>query len=131
MTLAELPSNIAGGSWGNDDQIVVGQLGGSLFRVPGGGGGGDPEPLATPDADQDEVGYYWPSIIPGRQAVLFGVDVGEGSGAQQLAVVALDTGDVTRLGLSGANPRYASTGHVVYAVADGSVRAGSTSSASR
>ena len=121
VTLAELPAIIAGASWGGDDQIIVGTVRGGLFRVPG--GGGEPEILTTPDADQGEVGHYWPGVIPGRQAVLFGIDTGEGPSAQQLAVLALETREVTRLGLGGTNPRYASTGHVVYAVADGSVRA--------
>ena len=121
VTLAELPSIIAGASWGDDDQIVVGTLNGGLFRVPG--GGGEPEALTSPDADQGEVGHYWPSVIPGRQAALFGIDVGEGPSAEQLAVLALGTGEVTRLGLIGGNPHHASTGHLVYAVNDGSIRA--------
>ena len=43
----------------------------------------------------------------------------------QLAVLRLDTGEVTRLGLAGLSPRYVSTGHLVYATEDGSVRAAS------
>ena len=41
----------------------------------------------------------------------------------QLAVLDLATGEVTRLGLAGASPHYFSTGHLVYAAEDGSVRA--------
>ena len=120
VTLAAFPTSIAGASWGGDsDQIIVGMLRGGLFRVPA--GGGEPEVLTTPDADQGEVGHYWPSVIQGREAVLFGIDVGQGR--SELAVLALDTGEVTRLGLVGVSPHYASTGHLVYAVLDGSVRA--------
>ena len=121
MTLADLPATMAGASWGADDQIIVGTVGGGLFRVPG--GGGEPEALTSPEADQGELGHYWPSVIPDRQAVLFGIDIGDGPSAEQLAVLALDTGEVTRLGLVGSSPRYAPTGHLVYAVEDGSVRA--------
>ena len=121
VTLADLPATMAGASWGADDQIIVGTVGGGLFRVPG--GGGEPEALMSPEADQGELGHYWPSIIPDRQAVLFGIDIGDGPSAEQLAVLALDTGDVTRLGLVGSSPRYAPTGHLAYAVEDGSVRA--------
>lgn len=71
MTLAELPSIIAGASWGGDDQIIVGTVGGGLFRVPG--GGGEPEVLTSPDADKGEVGHYSPDVIPGRRAVLFSI----------------------------------------------------------
>ena len=41
----------------------------------------------------------------------------------QLAVLDLDTREVTRLGLAGVSPHYVSTGHLVYAVQDGTVRA--------
>ena len=121
VTLAELPSIIVGASWGTDDQIIVGTLSGGLFRVPG--GGGKPEILTSPDADEGERNHRWPSVIPGRQAVLFAIGAGRGAAARQLAVLALDSGKVTRLGLAGTSPQYASTGHLVYAVEDGSVRA--------
>ena len=38
-----------------------------------------------------------------------------------LAVLELDTGAITRLGLAGVSPHYVSTGHLVYAAEDGSV----------
>ena len=41
----------------------------------------------------------------------------------KLAVLDLDTGEVTELGLSGVGPQYVPTGHVVYAAEDGSLRA--------
>ena len=46
-----------------------------------------------------------------------------GAEYQALAVLDLDTGAVTRLGLPGVSPHYVSTGHLVYAAEDGSVRA--------
>lgn len=90
---------------------------GGLFRVSG--GGGEPEVLTTPDAEQDG----WPFIIPGRDAVVFVSSAGPPRTTGQLAVLDLTTGDVTRLGLAGVSPRYVSTGHLVYAAEDGSVRA--------
>ena len=119
VTLATLPSFVAGASWGADDQIIVGTIGGGLFRVPG--GGGEPVALTTPDSGQAES-HRRPSIIPDRQAVLFAVWSG-GLADSQLAVLALETGDVTHLGLAGTAPRYVETGHLIYAAADGSVRA--------
>ena len=41
----------------------------------------------------------------------------------QLAILDLDTGEVTQLGLAGFSPRYASTGHIVYMTNDQWVRA--------
>ena len=122
VTLTESPNDIYGASWGTDDQIVFGGVAG-LFRVPG--GGGEPESLTTPDTEQSEIGHGWPFIIPDRNAVAF-VIFGAGSiplVTGQLAVLDLDTREVTRLGLAGVSPHYVSTGHLVYADADGSVRA--------
>ena len=120
VTLAEFQNVTAGASWGDDDQVIVGTARGGLFRVPE--GGGEPDVLTTPDADNGEAGHLWPSVIPGRQAVLFDIGVGFGD-PPQIAVLALNTGDVTQLGLVGVNPQYVSTGHLVYAVEDGSLRA--------
>ena len=124
VTLTVLPGGIRGASW-SDDQIIVGTSSGGLLRVSG--GGGEPENLTTLDADGGEVGHVWPSVIPGRRAVLFVTTMSSARQAQltnpQLAVLALDTGAVTRLGLDGVSPRYVPTGHLVYGVMDGSVRA--------
>ena len=122
VTLIESPDVVVGASWGADDQIIVGRLNGGLFRVPG--GGGEPEFLTTLDTDQGEAGHLWPAVIPGRRAVLFVTTMSAAPLTNpQLAVLALDTGDVTRLGIDGVSPRYVSTGHLIYGVMDGTVRA--------
>ena len=131
VMVAESPDEILGASWGTDDRIIFGTYesrGGGLLRVSA--AGGEPETLTTVDTEQGEVNHSWPSIIPDREAVVFVISAlgsrptgqaGQLSG--QLAVLDLDTGDVTRLGLAGFSPHYVSTGHLVYAVEDGSVRA--------
>ena len=121
VELAEVPQPAVGGSWGTDDQIIFGTVGGGLLRVSG--GGGEPETLTTLDTEQGENGHLWPSIIPGREAVVFVISTGPPLTTGQLAVLDLNTGDVTRLGLAGVSPHYVSTGHLVYAAEDGSVRA--------
>ena len=65
----------------------------------------------------------WPSIIPGREAVVFVTTLGQPRTTGELAVLDLPTREVTRLGLAGVSPHYVSTGHLVYAAEDGSVRA--------
>ena len=104
-----------------DDQIIIGADAAGLLRIPG--GGGEPEVLTTPDAELSER-HRWPFIIPGREAVLFAIGSVENfvNGAE-LAVLELEGGGVTRLGLAGVSPHYVSTGHVVYAAEDGSLRA--------
>ncbi len=64
-----------------------------------------------------------PSSIPDANAVLFVTGDGPPLTTGQLAVLDLDTGEVTRLGLAGLSPHYVPTGHLVYAAKDGSVRA--------
>ena len=126
-TLAETPAPL-GASWGTDDQIIfgtsaggTGESGPGLFRMSG--DGGEPVPLTTLDPEQGETSHGWPFIIPGRDAVLFVIGAGTPLLTGQLAVLDLATREVTRLGLAGVSPHYVSTGHLVYAVEDGSVRA--------
>ena len=121
QVLTALPGGFRGASWGTDDQIVFGADGVGLSRVSGAGGAADV--LTILDTEQGELSHRWPFIIPGRDAVLFVVSTGQPLTTGQLAVLDLATGDVTRLGLAGTSPQYVSTGHLVYAAEDGSVRA--------
>ena len=119
VTVTEAPFNIYGAAWGIDDQIILASVQG-LFSVPA--GGGQPEVLANLDPERRDLGFSFPSIIPGRHAVLFTIGT-QTTLALEVAVLDLDTGDVRRLGLEGFSPRYVSTGHLIYATEDGSVRA--------
>ncbi len=120
VTIASLPSPVRGGTWSRDDEIIVGTSGGGLFQVSA--GGGEPEALTVVDTDNGEVGHYWPSILPDGRAVVFVVATGTPVAANgQLAVLDLDTREVKRLDLAGLNPRYVTTGHLIYAVQDGSL----------
>jgi serine/threonine-protein kinase len=120
-SLTESPANVFGTSWGTDDQIVFGTTGAGLFRVPG--QGGEAEALTVLDSDRGETAHVWPFIIPDREAVLFVISPGSTLSEGQLAVLDLRSGETKTLGLSGVRPHYVSTGHVVYAVVDGSLRA--------
>ena len=121
VTLAEPAHRAHGASWGANDQIIFGTVGAGLFRVSG--GGGDTEALTTLDTEQGETSHRWPFIIPGRDAVVFVISAGPTLDSGQLAVLDLESREVTRLGLAGVSPRYVSTGHLLYAGGDRSVRA--------
>ena len=121
VTLTEAPRPVIGASWGADDQIIFGTAAGGLFRVSG--GGGEPKVLTTLDPEHGENSHTWPFIIPGREAVVFVIGTGPPLTTGQLAVLELETGEITPLGLAGVSPHYVSTGHLVYAAEDGSVRA--------
>lgn len=107
---------LRGASWGADDTIVFasGDTNTGLLRVSA--SGGDPETLTNPDRKKGEVDHFWPEILPDGKAVLFTI-MSQGSGALpegQIAVRSLETGE-TKVLIPGANPRFATTGHIVYA----------------
>jgi serine/threonine-protein kinase len=121
LTLITSPQ-IAGIAWETDEWIVFGSAQGGLFRLPA--GGGEAEPLTTLNSDEGDAGHVWPSVIDGANAVVFVVDGTPGPGFDgQLAVLDLESGEASRLGLEGISPKFVSTGHIVYAAEDGSVRA--------
>ena len=117
ITVAESSAGILGAAW-HDDEIIFGSFRAGLFRVSA--DGGEPEALTT--LDEGELGHGWPTIIPGRAALVF-VTTTSGVQDAELAVLDLVTGEITRLGLAGLDPHYVSTGHLVYAGVDGAVRA--------
>ena len=60
--------NGAGGSWGEDGNIIA-ALGsnGGLSRIPSAGG----PPTPVTDLQNGETTHRWPQILPGGKAVLF------------------------------------------------------------
>ena len=52
-------------------------------------------------------------------AGIYGIEEAPSTSSGQASVLALETGQITRLGLAGVSPHYVSTGHLVYAVEDG------------
>ncbi len=106
-------SNLTGGSWGQDGVIYFCPAAiEGLWKVSA--NGGDPQLLASPDADEDEFAYWWPEVLPGGKAVLFTVwkrtlnDI-------QVAVILPETGDLQILLTGASHARYAPTGHLLYA----------------
>ena len=112
VPIGDLDSNMSGASWGEDDTLIYATNSG-LWRVPS--SGGVPEQLTTRDIAGGELGHFWPEILPGGQAVLFTV-VSTPVDDSQIAVLSLDTGDVTVVVRGGFHARYAPTGHLVYGV---------------
>ena len=111
-------AGIAGASWGEDGTIVFGTgTSGGLKRVAA--TGGEPEELTKLTSGQTQ--HAWPDILPGGRAVLFTIRSG-GIENAQIAVLDLETGQQKVLLPGGTYPRYASTGHIVYAIG-GALRA--------
>ena len=121
ITLCNVGSpRLLGGSWTEDDTIIFGtDTSSGLWRVPA--GGGDPEELTTVDTEGGEMNHGWPEVLPGGRAVLFTILTTDLDTAQ-IAVADLATGAHRVLVPGGHAPRYAATGHLVYA-ASGTLRA--------
>ena len=120
ITIAELDSNLRGASWAADDTVIFGSEAPSgLWRAPA--GGGEPEVITTVDSAGGEFNHGWPDVLPGSRAVLFTILTND-SDTTQIAVVDLATGEHRVLVPAGQAPRYAATGHLVYATA-GTLRA--------
>ena len=110
----------AAASWGRSKQIVYTD-GISLWRVSD--DGGPPTILARPDSSRGHVAYSWPEILPSGRAALITIWKGMNLGRAELGVITLPEGRVTELGVVGTNPRYVSTGHVIFSRANGTVYA--------
>jgi serine/threonine-protein kinase len=101
-----------GASWGPDDTIVFGQQGGPLRRVPA--AGGEPEDLTQ--LAKGEVAHRYPEFLPGGEALLFAAFEGNDPNAAAIHALSLSTGE-RKVVLRGATqPRYVSSGHLIYAV---------------
>ncbi len=120
VDIAEVPVFPHGATWAPDDSIIFAPTGTStLMRVLA--RGGEPDAISTLDSQRGEVGHRWPEVLPGRNAVLFTAWTGSIEEAI-VAAIDLDTGERRDL-VEGTHARYASTGHLVYASADGTLLA--------
>ena len=119
LTLCSSEERILGATWRTDETIIFGTRGAGLFKVAA--DGGQPEALTT--LGDGEAGHYWPSMIAGTEVVVFVTGTAAPLTTGELALLEMDTGEVTRLGLAGIGPHYVSTGHLVFGARDGSIRA--------
>ncbi|MDO9318301.1 MAG: hypothetical protein Q7V56_08885 [Gammaproteobacteria bacterium] len=111
VTLVEgLPSGAWDfGVWTGEDDIVYSDRG--LFRIPA--GGGTPEQLTTLNEDNQELAHWFPSLVPGKRAVLFTVS-SEPPFERRIEVLLLDSGE-RRVVLDNASGTHVlSSGHVLF-----------------
>ena len=104
-----------GGVWTEDNNLVfVGPQPNGLWKIPA--GGGTPQnivPKVRFAGEDVNRALAWPSLLPGERSVL----VSDWDTAQ-IAIVNLETRDMTHVGLEGAGARFAPNGYLVYAVND-------------
>jgi serine/threonine-protein kinase len=112
LTLGDA-SGPRGASWGSQATITFAPTAVSVLQqVPDAGGA--PQPLTR--LEKTELSHRWPEFLPGGKAVLFaagpnGVDFS----IAQVAVQSVGTGERRNLVQGGTQPRYAPSGHLVYA----------------
>jgi len=110
LTVAESPSFI-GGSWGPDGTILFSRIGSPVLRVPA--DGGTPVPVADLSEPAGEVDHHTASHLPGGTAFLFGIHAARE--VFRVAARSLVTGEQRILVKDGFSPRYAASGHLVFA----------------
>lgn len=104
-----------GASWGADGTIYFNSeyfLG--LSRVSA--SGGEPEVLTTPDRDAGEKSHRFPELLPDGRSLLFlvGTSTMRSWDDARIAVLDLDSGEVTLTSEGGNSVRYLPSGDVVY-----------------
>jgi hypothetical protein len=108
VTVAE-SSSFIGGSWGRDGTILFSRIGSPVLRVPA--DGGTPVPVA--DLSDGDVDHHTASYLPGGTAFLFGIHAGRE--VFRVAARSLVTGEQRILVKDGFRPRYAASGHLLFA----------------
>ena len=91
--------------WGLDETIVFEREGVGIFQVSPSGAD------LVPILEGGTAANARPRLLPDGRAVVF---EGTGERGSSLMVVEIESGTVTDLEVSGFNPRYIPTGHVVY-----------------
>jgi serine/threonine protein kinase/Tol biopolymer transport system component len=102
-----------GASWGSQGMIAFAPTtAGALWQVPD--AGGTPQPLTR--FEKGDASHRWPESLPGGKAVLFAAGPsGITFSNAQVAVQLVGAGDRRNLIQAGTQPRYAPSGHLVYA----------------
>ena len=117
-----------GAAWGPDGIVYFTQQAAAragrtqLARVAG--TGGTPVALTAVDTAAGETGHIWPDVLPNGKGVLF--SIGRGASAREeatdIAIADIKTGK-HRILTRGVRARYARSGHIIIATAEGNLMA--------
>src|SRR5262245_39241799 len=110
------PADWAGGSWGRNGKIVYTQAYNTGLWIVS-EGGGDARMLTKPDSSKDELGHWWPQILPDGDHVLFTAYRTPIERAT-LEVLSIRSGERKVVLTGGASGFYVPTGHLLYAVGE-------------
>lgn len=111
ITITALSNTFATATWGSNDVILlVPGPSSNLWKVPAAGGTAQP----FTRLEKGEAGDYVPEVLPGGNEVMFTVFTAASPDDAQIVVQSLKTGNRKVLVNGGTNPRYASSGHLIY-----------------
>ena len=112
LTLGDA-ANPHGASWGSQEMIAFAPTAISVLQKVS-DAGGTPQPLTR--REKGELSHRWPEFLPGGKAVLFAASaINTNWTNAQVAVQSVGTDERRNLILGGMYPRYAPSGHLVYA----------------
>ena len=109
-----VPSGAGGLDWGSDGMLYFTNNDGAIQRVPA--SGGEPTPVTTNEAG---TRHQFVAALPESKGLLFTIRRG-GPQQSEIAVMRFEDGEVRTL-FPGAMARYATSGHLVYAAANGTL----------
>jgi Tol biopolymer transport system component len=113
LTLGDVGATPRGASWSRQGMIAFAPTTVSaLLQVSD--AGGTPQPLTR--LEKGDAAHRWPEFLPGGKAVLFAAGPNSINFTNsRLAVQPVGTGERRNLVQGGMSPRYAPTGHLIYA----------------
>jgi serine/threonine-protein kinase len=111
LTLGDA-TNPRGASWGSHGMIAFAPTNFTGLKQVS-DAGGTTQPLTRLETGQ--FGHRWPEFLPGGKALLFTAGAGGNWGNAQAVVQSVVTGERRNLVQGGMSPRYAASGHLIYA----------------
>ncbi len=115
IALSDSPAFFGASGLADDSIVFVPGSSMGLWRVPS--EGGQRALVIVPDFDKGERSYRWPAALPGDRALLFTMLTKECSTFDDAKIMAysLKSKDKKMVVSGGTYPRYAATGHVLFA----------------
>jgi serine/threonine-protein kinase len=103
-----------GATWTAGETVVFASSANSGLALGSTGGEKQRSIADWTDVTDNQAPFSWPDALPGGRRVVFTDNTDQRLDAARLALLSLETRDVTLLGVGGTNPRYSPTGHILY-----------------
>ena len=115
ITLCDSPSLFGAIGFADDSIVFVPGAARGLWKVPS--QGGERSQMLLPDFAKGERSYRWPAALPENRGLLFAMLTTENSSFDDARIMAYSpgSGDRAIVASGGTYPRYAATGHVLFA----------------